>query len=56
MTDIFVVPQPDNDLIEKANQVKLASSKISQAENHTRVKALNLMADYLEKNSEYIYL
>ena len=54
MADIFEVPQPENDLLEKANQVRLASIKISQANNNKRVKALNLMADYLEKNSREI--
>ncbi len=54
MTNIFEVPQPSNDLLEKANQVRLASIKISQTENQNRIKALNFMADYLEKNSQEI--
>jgi len=54
MANIFEVPQPDNDLLEKAEKVRLASIKISQAENQNRIKALNFMADYLEKNSEEI--
>ena len=54
MADNFEVPQPGNDLIEKADQVRLASIKISQTENQNRIKALNFMADYLEKNSEGI--
>ena len=54
MTKIFEVPQPDNDLIKKADQVRLASIKISQIENQKRIKALNCMADYLEKNSKEI--
>ena len=54
MTNIFEVPQPGNDLIEKADQVRLATIKISQTENHNRIKALNFMADYLEKNSKEI--
>ena len=54
MADIFEVPQPDNDLLEKADQVRLASIKISQTENQNRIKALNFMADYLEKNTEEI--
>jgi len=54
MNDIFEVPQPSNELLEKANQVRLASIKISQAENHNRIKALNFMADYLEKNTKEI--
>jgi len=54
MNDIFEVPQPSNELLEKANQVRLASIKISQAENHNRIKALNFMADYLEKNTNEI--
>ena len=51
MANIFEVPQPGNDLIEKAEKVRLASIKISQTENQNRIKALNFMADYLEKNS-----
>jgi len=54
MANIFEVPQPGNDLIEKAEKVRLASIKISQAENQNRIKALNFMADYLEKNSKEI--
>ena len=54
MANIFEVPQPGNDLLEKAEQVRLASIKISQTENQNRIKALNFMADYLEKNSKEI--
>jgi len=54
MANIFEVPQPGNDLLEKADQVRLASIKISQTKNNTRIKALNFMADYLEKNTEEI--
>ena len=54
MADIFEVPLPQDDLLEKANQVRLASIKISQAENQIRIKALNLMSDYLVKNSKNI--
>jgi len=54
MANIFEVPQPGNDLLEKANKVCLASIEISQAENQNRIKALNFMADYLEKNSKEI--
>ena len=54
MANIFEVPQPGNDLLEKAEKVRLASIKISQTENQNRIKALNFMADYLEKNSEEI--
>jgi len=54
MANIFEVPQPDNDLIQKADQVRLASIKISQNKNKNRIKALNFMADYLEKNSKEI--
>ena len=54
MANIFEVPQPGNDLLEKAEKVRLASIKISQTENHNRIKALNFMADYLEKNSNEI--
>jgi len=43
-----------NDLLEKADKVRLASIKISQTENQNRIKALNFMADYLEKNSNEI--
>jgi len=54
MANIFEVPQPGNDLLEKADQVRLASIKISQTENQKRIKALNFMADNLEKNTEEI--
>ena len=54
MVNIFEVPQPGNDLLEKADKVRLASIKISQTENQNRIKALNFMADYLEKNSKEI--
>ena len=54
MANIFEVPQPGNDLLEKADKVRLASIKISQTENQNRIKALNFMADYLEKNSNEI--
>ena len=54
MANIFEVPQPGNDLLEKADQVRLASIKISQTKNQNRIKALNFMADYLEKNSKEI--
>jgi len=54
MANIFEVPQPANDLLEKADKVRLASIKISQTENQNRIKALNFMADYLEKNSREI--
>ncbi len=54
MADIFEVPQPSNDLLEKADRIRFASKIISQAENKIRIKALNLMADYLEKNSKKI--
>ena len=54
MANIFEVPQPGNDLLVKADKVHLASIKISQTENQNRIKALNFMADYLEKNSKEI--
>ncbi len=54
MANIFEVPQPDNNLLKKADQVRLASIKISQTENQNRIKALNLMADYLERNTKKI--
>ncbi len=54
MANIFEVPQPDNDLLEKTEKVRLASIKISQTENQNRIKALNFMADNLEKNSKEI--
>ena len=54
MANIFEVPQPGNDLLEKAKKVRLASIQISQTENQNRIKALNFMADYLEKNSKEI--
>ena len=54
MANIFEVPQPRKDILEKANQVRLASIKISQTDNQNRIKALNYMADYLEKNTKEI--
>ena len=54
MTDIFEVPTPDNELLQKANKLRLASIKVSQTINNNRIKALNLMADHLEKNSKKI--
>ena len=54
MADIFEVPQPGSDLLEKADQVRLASIKISQTKNQIRIKALNLMADNLKKNAKEI--
>ncbi len=54
MANIFEVPQPSNDLLEKAEKVRLASLKISQIGNQHRIEALNFMADYLEKNSKEI--
>jgi len=54
MANIFEVPRPGNDLLEKADQVRLASIKIGQTLNQNRIKAVNFMADYLEKNTEEI--
>ncbi len=54
MTDIFEVPIPDTDLLDKAEQLRLASIKTSQTKNNERIRALNLMADSLEKNSKEI--
>ena len=54
MADFFEVPQLGNDLLKKADQVRLASIKIGQTGNQNRIKALNFMADYLEKNSKEI--
>jgi len=54
MANIFEVPNPGNDLLEKAAQVRLASIKISQTKNNTRIKALNFMANYLEKYTKEI--
>ncbi len=54
MANIFEVPQPGNDLLAKAKQVRLGSIKISQTENNSRIKALNYMADSLEKNTKEI--
>ena len=51
MANIFEVPEPGNELLDKADQVRLASIKISQTANQKRIKALNFMADYLEKNT-----
>ena len=54
MANIFEVTKTGNDLLEKADQVRLASIKISQTQNQNRIKALNCMADYLEKNTKKI--
>jgi len=54
MANIFEVPQPGSDLLEKADQVRLASIKICQTDNQNRIKALNYMADYLVKNTKEI--
>ena len=43
MTDIFEVPTPDNELLEKAKQLRLASIKTSQTNNDDRIRALNLI-------------
>ena len=37
MANIFEVPQPGNDLLEKADQVCLASLELSQTENLDRI-------------------
>ena len=39
MDNIFEVPQPSNDLLEKAEKVRLASIKISQTKNQNRIKS-----------------
>ena len=54
MANIFEVLQPENDLLEKADQVRLASINIRQTQNQNRIKALNCMADYLEKYTKEI--
>ena len=54
MANIFEVPQPGNDLLEKSDRVRFASKQISQTANRIRIEALNSMADYLEKNTEVI--
>ena len=54
MANIFEVPKPGKDLLGKADQVRLASIKISQTKNQNRIKALNFMADYLEKHTKEI--
>ncbi len=54
MTDIFEVPTPDKDLLDKAERLRIASIKTSQTNNIDRIRALNLMADSLEKNSQEI--
>ena len=51
---MFEVPIADNELLEKAAQVRQAAISTSQTDNKDRIKALHLMADYLEKNSEVI--
>ena len=54
MTDIFEVPKPHTELLDKASKLRLASIKTSQISNNDRIRALNLMADSLEKNSKEI--
>ena len=54
MTDIFEDPKPNTDLLDKASKLRLASIKTSQISNNDRIRALNLMADSLEKNSKEI--
>ena len=54
MTDIFEIPIPNNELLDKAKQLRLASIKTGQNNNNERIEALNLMADSLEKNSKEI--
>ena len=41
MTDIFEVPTPDNELLEKAKQLRLASIKTSQTNNDDRISAVS---------------
>ena len=38
MANIFEVPQPSNDLLEKADKVRFASIKLSQTENQIELK------------------
>ena len=54
MVDIFEIPIPDEELLLKADQIKLSSTKLSQTDNNVRVRAINMMADFLEKNSKKI--
>ena len=54
MVDIFEIPIPDEELLLKADQIKLSSTKLSQTDNDVRVRAINMMADFLEKNSKKI--
>ncbi len=54
MAYMFEVPIPDNDLLEKAEHLRLASIKTSLTNNDDRIKGLNLMADYLVKNTKEI--
>ena len=54
MADIFKVPIPDKNLLDKAEQLRIASIKASQTNNNDRIRALNFMADSLEKNSKEI--
>ena len=54
MTNIFEVPLPDSELLDKAKKLRLASIKTSQTNNEERIRALNLMADSLEENSKEI--
>ena len=52
MVDIFEIPIPGEELLLKADQIKLSSTKLSQTDNNVRVRAINMMADFLEKNSK----
>ena len=54
MVDIFEIPIPGEELLLKADQIKLSSTKLSQTDNNVRVRAINMMADFLEKNSKKI--
>ena len=54
MPDMFEVPIPDNELLKKANKVRQAAISTSQTNDNDRIKALHLMADSLENNSEDI--
>ena len=41
MTDIFEIPTPDNELLEKGKQLRLASIKTSQTNNDDRIRAVS---------------
>ena len=54
MSNNFVVPEPSNELIQRAEQVREAASDLGQRSNKQRQSALMSMADSLEVHSSEI--